>query len=201
MLLKPNSVWGFPKQGFAHLQEQTTCQRRKNAARRGCGRLSCKCGEDYPPLRRLAAPGTALVGCSRCFHTTPAPLPKGGTPSYGVRWDKTCHGCDTCTWLCDTAAVHLIFLQCSGRAPGEDLCDTTLAFFQTFFWESTRDYEQSCCHDVSNGRHGFVYGQCLLRPSAAQAPCAGASPCAPPRQASSHQALRLVFRRRSLRTA
>jgi hypothetical protein len=30
VLIEPKSVWGFPKQGFAHQQEQTTCQGREN---------------------------------------------------------------------------------------------------------------------------------------------------------------------------
>jgi hypothetical protein len=93
--------------------------------------------------------------------------PTWGSTLGGWQRDKTCHGCDTCTWLSDTAAIHLVFLQRSGRAPRGRLCDTALAFFSNVLWESMRDYEQSCCHDVSNGRHGFVYGQCLLRPGAA----------------------------------
>lgn len=198
MLIKPKSVWGFPKHGFAHQQEQTTCQRGGNAAAqaqagREIGSARFKSGSAPCSAKQKAGPSSTVAPAR---HTEPSATRE--LPCRGLVELKTCHGRDTCTWLSDTAAVH--FGPCSaanGRRQGA--CAILCSHFcQNVPWESTQDYEQSCCHDVSNGRHGFVYGQCLLRTGAAQAPCEGPSPCAPPRPASPHQALIGCSRWRSL---
>ena len=135
VLIEPKSVWGFPKQGFAHQQEQTTCQGRENTTVVAAPRDEEGWRENKGLLGRLSAPqDPPHQGWALLQHDTPGAARARSALSRVYRPIKRVMA----VTHVPREVTHSRYtpLQCSARASTKRLCDTVLAFLSNRFFGS-----------------------------------------------------------------